>query len=241
MWGSGIPTYAVIFVLSVMLAVPAALMFHAYFYIRSRAEALAKGKYKDRPVSLFYATLGGAVLSLIGVTLLFIFLSRVPIVGVILIFALPVGLVGWIVLGIKAFTQRSLYRKFLAEHPLPKLQMWMLDMYVAVFFFGCSMALSAGFKPKTEVEFYEVICWALYLMVAQGLSFYAALDVCRRSENLKQPKLRVLFLLSILIYGTFLFVLAWLSWRAWRRALWLAAAARPKQVPGVVMDSVRGV
>lgn len=226
-WGSGFSSGAVIVILFVMLAFPTGLMFYAYFYLRSRVESLAKDKYRDQPVFLFYATLGGAVFSFVGVSLLFGILSTVPIVNVYLVLALPVGLVGWILLGIKALRQRPLYRKFLAEHPLPKLQMWMLDMYVAVFFFGFSMTLSISFKSRVQAESYEVICWALYLMFAQGLSFYAALDVCRRSENLKHPKLRVLFLLSVLIYGTFLFVLAWLAWCAWRRALWLAAADRP--------------
>ncbi len=203
------------------------LVFFNYIYLRSKLETLAKESHQEKPVSLYYSALGRVLVSLFVTFFILLFLLLIPGLNLLLILlAAVVGFCGWVVLGIQAYTQRSQYRKFLVAHPLPNLQMWMQDMYLAVFFFGICMALLFGFKRNVSAEPEIVYLWSLYLILAQGFSFYSAMDVCRRSVALKEPVYRAWFLLSILLYGTFLLIPAWMAWRAWRRALWQAALVR---------------
>ena len=112
-------------------------------------------------------------------------------------------------------------QQFLREHPPPKFQFWMQDLYVAVFLYGSSMIFvlwQIGDAPEQYKES-TTLAFVFYLLLVQGFAVYAAFDAMRRCAPPLTAKRRIVFLTIVMLYSSFLSVFTWLAWRSWRYAL----------------------
>jgi len=218
MIGTGMIILSLLFGLSIWMGV----FFWVYWYMRVRMLALAKGKYYARPVALFLSGMGGFLVTL-GMLYLSVFLLSTFPLAIGLVYGLGglAGMVGWLIYLLRRFTQRKERAEFDAAHPLPRMQIWMQDIYAVVFYFAIYMSVIYGSGRAARRDPLEVSATVVYLLLAIVVSFYFSLDVCRRSLKLQRPLLRVLFIAGVALYTSLLMIVpAWLAWRAWRYALW---------------------
>jgi hypothetical protein len=201
------------------LTVQFGMLFWLYWPASLLLTSLARGSMPDRPGGLFLI----ACVLPFGFHMVFMVASCVPMLGALVILLLGLGgIVGWIVLGVRRARRREEVRAYYAERPLPKLQCWMQDLYVAVFFYALVLAgvtLICNAVNKEAVD-YVVPPLAAYVLVATSLGLYIALDVLRRVR----PPLAgwgrfgtvagviVFCNVSVIVYGL-------LAWRSWQKAL----------------------
>lgn len=117
------------------------------------------------------------------------------------------------------FSTRS-QRPYWHAHPPPKLQFRMMDCYAGLFVYGMTMAVFAAPAQHAELDGASVAGYAVFLLLNVGFGVYVALDVLRRSNRLQRPLHRALFVACLTAYTCFLLPFTFLSWRAWRYALW---------------------
>ena len=204
--------------------------FWIYWCLRLRLTSMARGKHRGRPVMLFILGLLGF---LVAVVLIYALVWSISVAAgstaLTIVFVLVFlvagggGAIGWIVLGIKGFRDREARRRFDAQHPLPKLQLYMQDLILTAFFFALYMGFQQGFGSRIQANAEYVIALSAWVMLCIACGLYFALDICRRSLRLQAPRPRFFFLFGVLLVTTItVLVPAWLTWRAWRYALWQA-------------------
>ena len=123
---------------------------------------------------------------------------------------------------VKRLGRSAAVRDFRKRHPLPKLQYSIKEIYAAVLYFACAMALCTLLVNATMggTEEYMLGVLAVYLAIVTGLGFYIALDVLRTKEATQSGWARAGVILFTALFGTFLFLIPLLiAWRAWQRAL----------------------
>jgi len=219
----------VYFVIIVQLVFLVSLTFWFYWpatlYLTSRAREL-----DSTPGKLFTS----AVVAQLGLFLFLVCAGMVPFVNLIGLFG---GLAGWIFLGVQRYRRRVEARRFLTERPLPKMQCSMRDIYTAIFFFAVLMAVcTAGSQAAPDQETQWLIAvLAAYLLLATGLGFYAALDICRRAPEPYTAYGRLLALVGVLLVfslsGVIGGLIAWCSWQKALHTVGLEAWRKEKAVP----------
>ncbi len=218
--------------------------FWIYLHMRSRLKHMAKGKYRGRPVALFLmGVLGFFATSAIvfGVFALLYLPNALRMSIVIPIFCLGFGgsgVIGSIVLLIGYFGAKAERARFQKEHPLPKLQLWMQDLFAVAFCFGIYMAMLSRLGNWVSNDTPSAFPLAAFVLLAMGAGMYVALDLCRRSRRLQKPLPRLLLVSGLVFFSALSSLIpVWLSWQAWRYALYKAGwvlgdDAREKEVRG---------
>jgi len=220
----------VIFAIIVGFSFYAGIYFWIYWVLRLRLSGMAREKYHGRPVALFlWGILGflAVVLMLYGLFIIISLLSGggglVAVIFAILIIAGLTGAIGWIVLGLKRRNSRQERRSFAAAHPLPKLQLWMQDLLAAAFCFAMYMTFQQSLGELLEYDSWTMAAFSSWVIFCLACGLYFALDVCRRSLRLQQPKPRFFFIMGMMLFTMLANLIpAWLTWRAWRYAMWKA-------------------
>lgn len=210
-------TYTFILVLlGIELAVVTGLFYLIYLLIRTRLVQRANERRLRDPWPIFRAAWWGA-----PVCLLVVFgACFVPLFGLLAVILgclygairIPIDFLRW------AFgrSPQALYWK---AHPPSRLQFTMLDGYVALLVYGCTLAIFAMPGPQNSLDESLVVFLAVLFMVGEGFAFYAGLDLLRRTSFLKGRLHRAMFLCALMAYSSILFPLTWVSWLSWRYAL----------------------
>ena len=213
------------------------IFFWVYWYLRMRLLSMACDTHRGRPIKLFILGLLGFMVSVVMVYGLLAGLTYVcvmdarrggssnSLIGLtILLGAMGLaGAIGWLVVGVQRLACRAEMKRFEAAFPLPKLQLWMQDLLAAAFFFALYMGFLQGFGSKLNRSTEEVVALSAWVMLCMGCGLFFALDVCRRSLRLQAALPRFLFLFGVMLFTTITFLVpAWLTWRAFRFALWRA-------------------
>ncbi|MCW8130402.1 MAG: hypothetical protein KIS92_08645 [Planctomycetota bacterium] len=198
------------------------VFFWVYLYMRMRLESLAKGKYYGRPVMLFLMGMGGFFVTVLALWLV-VLMGRALNNYSFLLFMLALGgsgSLGWVIYFYRKFRDRKLRKAFDESHPVPKLQLWMQDMFAPAVFFATYMGFYLSWG-RTGSDPQQVFVLAAYAILCTAVGLFFALDVCRRSMKLQRPIPRLLFISGVLVYTTFFFIVpTWMTWRAWLYALW---------------------
>lgn len=210
-------TYSFILLLLVIeLAVVAGLFYLIYLLLRKRLAVRAQERRMYDPWPIFQAAWWGApvcLLVLAGACFVPLFGLLAVILGCLYgAIRMPIDFLRW------AFgrSPQALYGKL---HPPSRLQFTMLDGYVAVFVYGCTLAFFAMPGPQDNLDESLVVFLAVLFMVGEGFAFYAGLDLLRRTSFLKGRLHRAVFLCALMAYSSILFPLTWVSWLSWRYAL----------------------
>lgn len=211
------------------LAFYAGFFFWVYWYMRVRLTGMAETKYRGRPVALFVLGVFGFIVSVamvIGISIALSALGEagVMVLGLGFVAIGATGAIGLIVLLVQRLSSKRERKRFEKEHPVPKLQLWMQDMFAAAFCFGIYMALQTGLGNQVSggdpMSAFALSAWVL---LAMGCGLYFAMDVCRRSLRLQKPIPRLMLVVGVVLATTLCSLIpVWLSWRAWRYALYKA-------------------
>ncbi len=214
------------------LAIYGGFFFWIYWYLRTRLKSMADAKYHGRPIALFlFGLLGFIVAGFIILAPFFLLgysmgsaasgLIWIVIIGIIGVGGL--GSIGWIILFFKGRSEKVERQRFEAKHPLPKLQLTMLDLFAAAFGFGAYMAFQSKYGKMVSSDTTSVATLSAWIILSMSCGLYFALDVCRRSLRLQRPLPRLFFVLGVMLYTVMTSLIpAWVSWRAWRYALFKA-------------------
>ena len=197
----------------------AGMLFWLYWPASLLLTTLARSTLPNRPGGLFLI----ACVLPIGFHMLYTVVSCVPMLGILAIILLGLaGAVGWIVLGVKRARLRKEVQAYYAQRPLPKLQCWMLDIYVAVFFYALvltAVTLICNAVDEEAVN-YVVPPLAAYVLVATSLGLYIALDVLRRVSPPLGAWGRFGTTSGVIVFCNASFILYGLvAWRSWQKAL----------------------
>lgn len=112
-------------------------------------------------------TMGGFLVT-IGILYLSVFLLSTFPLALGLVFGLGglAGMLGWLVYLLRRFAQRKERTEFDDAHPLPRMQVWMQDMYAVVFYFAIYMAVIYGSGKPAQRDALEVAATVVYLLLA---------------------------------------------------------------------------
>ncbi len=213
-----------IFVVGILFCL--GLLFWVYGYVRLRLKRLAAEKYRGRPVALFLLGIlffFAASAMVFGVFALLHVFHELPrfFRGSLLLGISAVGGIGLIMLLIQRFGTRTERARFEKEHPLPRLQFWMQDLFAVVFCFGIYMAMLSRLGNWVSNDTPSAFPLAAFVLLAMGAGMYVALDLCRRSRRLQKPLPRLLLVFGLVSFTALTVLIpVWLSWLAWRYALY---------------------
>jgi hypothetical protein len=163
----------------------------------------------------------------IVMTMLFVGLGLVAgLVGLLsaFIFLQTIGVIGWLLLGMRYLLDvrdRLAYRK---EHPQPRLQYWLQDILLTVVLWGTAMTILCPLYP----QYVWWIACGLLIMVVLGLG--ACLDILRRMPVPPTPAIRAAMLAAVIFWFTISAMVGGLvTWSAWRSALIIAEIEKWKR------------
>lgn len=210
-----------------------------YLLYRFMILCTARGSCKEKPAKLFtLSVLTGYVWLLFSplIFLICILLSETSrrgsswgeLVMWLLVFSIPFGALGWIILAVFHFKRTQRYRVFIKDNPPPKLQIWLQDIIVGVFSLGLTMTMLVNGYHLIQNQT-AVIALAIYELVTQFVMFFAILDVCRFSDALNVPRARAMYMFALMFVNAFfpVPVLTAMAWNVWRRAMFLAECPEP--------------
>ncbi|MCK6474983.1 MAG: hypothetical protein L6R28_24955 [Planctomycetes bacterium] len=199
------------------------LPYFMYAVLRTHLASTYRTKVEADPWHIF--RWGWACITLMAV-LGYAFLFLLLISGSFVAFAIlgvgagAIGAVWLIVDFARRFLGGQNPKPFWKRHPPPTLQYGMVDLYVALLVYGLTMAIFAAPAKYSRLDQNEVVFLALFFLLGEGIAFYAALDVLRRTAHLKRPGYRALFLGLLMAYSSIFWFFTWMAFRAWRFALW---------------------
>lgn len=150
-------------------------------------------------------------------------MATTSLIVLLLIAILVLGVGGclWLLVDfIRRFLGGQSPKPYWQRNPPPRLQFTMADLYVGILVYGLTMAIFAAPAKYSRLDQQEVVLLALLFLLGEGIAFYAALDVLRRTAHLKRPGYRALFLGLLMAYSSMLWPLTWMVFRAWRFTLW---------------------
>jgi len=189
----------------------------------------ARVAYREKPAGLFILSVLTGYAWFIGTPLLWMLISSKGngrALGALVIFmmiSIPVGAVGWIILGVRRLKRMRRYRAFCVGHPAPKYQIWLQDIMVSAVSLGLSMTVIVNVRHWfNEPALIALI--VIYEVVTQFVMFFAVMDACRFSERLKSARPRALYVFGLMFLNAFVPfpILTALSWNVWRRGMFLA-------------------
>ncbi|MBE7465681.1 MAG: hypothetical protein HS116_19585 [Planctomycetes bacterium] len=209
----------------------AGFFFWGYWLIRLRLRRLAQSKYRGRPIVLFSYGLVGYLVITLGIgfllgLLMYVLMSGSPgsmpwiILAIVGAGVCGTGGIGWIVLFFQHRSGKAERLSYAEAHPVPKLQLFMQDLFAAAFCFGVYMAFQSGFDDSLPGDAVAMLALAAWVILAMSCGLYFALDVCRRSLCVQQPIPRLALVVGTILFTTLTSLIpAWLGWRAWRYAM----------------------
>jgi len=116
--------------------------------------------------------------------------------------------------------ERPRRRSFLEANRTPRFQFQMLDLYVAVGFYGLSMCLALASKPaKVDATPYVLAC-AAWLLISQVSGMLIVVDAFRRTAGTLNASARAAHMVFMMFFSALALPLSLVAWMAWRSALW---------------------
>lgn len=152
------------------------------------------------------------------VTLIFYVSNLIGIMQyVVFLVIAPAGIFSIIFLLIKNTSSNAIEHLDVREkHPLPNLTFWLQDLMIFVLSQGVVMAVCQRLFGRENLR--QVV----FVMALEGIGLLFILDVCRRSEMLRDARKRAVFLAVMLGMSAFwptLFVTIY-AWMAWNYVDW---------------------
>jgi len=211
----------ILMVLAAVTVGGSGLLFFSYLPYRAAMNALARGPLLGKPATLFAASLAGGVLWLAATWGCLVMVLSVKAVGFAwLVIVLGVaGCLGWFVLLVAYWSGRHSKKKQAAKTSVPRLQVWMQDLFTALLCYGSGLTILAAAGDFNREHAEDFLPWAVYLLVAGTLGMLVAADVCRRSPTCQRPLPRAVLFVGIFTFFTPTLPVALLAWWRWRRAL----------------------
>lgn len=207
------------------------LPYFMYAVLRTHLASTYRTRVDDDPWIIFrWGWASITVMVVLSYAILFLTLiSGTWVVFVILgLGGTAIGAIWLIVDFIRRFLGGHNPKPYWQRNPPPHLQYTMADLYVGILVYGTTMAIFAAPAKYSRLEQQEVIFLALLFLLGEGIAFYVALDVLRRTAHLKSPGYRALFLGLLMAYSSMFWILTWMSFRAWRYALWKQGEERER-------------
>ncbi|HYG74683.1 MAG TPA: hypothetical protein VEK08_06750 [Planctomycetota bacterium] len=211
----------ILILLAAITLAPTGLVFLTYWPYRWAMNALACGPLFGKPLALFAAAIGGAVLwigSVAGITTSVISAGgngfvALAIVGAVGSLCFLVFIIAWLL------RPRSQVSAPTNGNATPPLQVWMQDLIVALLCYGAGLTIISAVNNFDRNRADEVLPYAIYLMVAGTFGLLAALDVSRHSEAGQRALPRAGIFVGIFTLFPVALPVALLAWWRWRRAL----------------------
>ena len=209
--------------LGIVFFVLQGIFFYAYYTLRDSTLREAKSRCAGKPAALFVDAMVNCVINWIVATIAIV-VSAWCFFLVPLLVMIPYSFFCWYRILRDARREQEEQRNVLEKFPIPKLQFHIQDLWVFAGLYGLVITLlmlfleSGVHKPGPGKKF----ALSMVALVVETAAFLICMDICRRSNALKNIWQRTRCTILVMGFAAipFMIIIEIMAWQAWRYALW---------------------